>query len=248
MPPLNWSDGQLVVYLLVLVVAGRMLDSLHEVPNSALMPELTANYEERTSVQSWRYALGTVAGGAIAAFLGFGLFLRGTKAQPFGQLNMAGYAPYAITVAVISVVAVFIAAGVTQKFVPYMHQPVRRRAGLGEIVREIRMALTNRNFVALASSAMIFGITIGISGGLLTYFYTYFWELPSSALFLLRLCAIPAGLLGVVMAPIGARLWGKKHACVGVFLLAIFSTTVPLGGRLLGFMPPNSSPWPCWRS
>jgi GPH family glycoside/pentoside/hexuronide:cation symporter len=242
MPPLSWSDDQLIIYLLVLVIGGRMLDSLHEIPNAALMPELTHNYEERTSLQSWRYALGTVAGGAIAAFLGFGLFLRGTKAQPFGQLNMAGYAPYALTVAIISVVSVLIAARATQRFVPYMHQPVRRRPGLGAIMREIGVALTNRNFVALAGSAMIFGISVGISGGLLTYFYTYFWELPSSALFILRLSAIPAGLLGVVMAPLGARLWGKKHACVGVFLLAIFSTTIPLGGRLLGFMPPNGSP------
>src|ERR1700722_8925176 len=66
MPPLGWSDEALFVYLAVLVVAGRMLDSLIEVPGSALMPELTRNYEERTSIQGWRFAMGTVGGGAIA--------------------------------------------------------------------------------------------------------------------------------------------------------------------------------------
>jgi GPH family glycoside/pentoside/hexuronide:cation symporter len=241
MPPLSWSDEALFFYLLVFVVAGRMLDSLYEIPGSALMPELTSNYEERTGLQSWRYALGTVAGGAVAAFLGYGYFLRGTKAEPFGQLNMAGYAPYAITVAVISAATVLISARATQPFIPYLHQPVRKRATLGAIGREIGLALANRNFVALAASAFIFGISVGISGGLQSYFYTYFWELPSKDLLLLRLSAIPAGLLGVVMAPYGARLWGKKNACIGVFFLAIFSTTVPLGGRLLGFMPPNGS-------
>jgi GPH family glycoside/pentoside/hexuronide:cation symporter len=84
MPPLGWSDEALFVYLAVLVVAGRMLDSLIEVPGSALMPELTANYEERTSVQGWRFALGFVLGGVVATFVGFGYFLRGTKAQPYG--------------------------------------------------------------------------------------------------------------------------------------------------------------------
>ncbi len=234
MPPLSWSDEALFFYLLVFVVAGRMLDSVYEIPGSALMPELTSNYEERTGLQSWRYALGTVAGGAVAAFLGYGYFLRGTKAEPFGQLNMAGYAPYAITVAVISAATVLISARATQPFIPYLHQPVRKRATLGAIGRQIGLALANRNFVSLATSAFIFGISVGISGGLQSYFYTYFWELPSRDLLLLRLSAIPAGLLGVIMAPYGARLWGKKNACIGVFFLAIFSTTVPLGGRTAG--------------
>ena len=243
MPPLSWSDDALFFYLLGLVVAGRMLDSLYEIPGSALMPELTSNYEERTGLQSWRYALGTVAGGAVAAILGYGYFLRGTKAQPFGQLNMAGYAPYAIAVAVISALSVLMPGRPTQRFIPYMHQPTRRRATLGAIAREIGQALSNRNFVALAVSAMIFGVSVGISGGLQSYFYTYFWELPSfPGLLILRLSAIPAGLVGVVLAPYAARLWGKRNACVGLFLLAIFSTTVPLGGRLLGIMPPNGSP------
>ncbi|HXQ15260.1 MAG TPA: MFS transporter [Caulobacteraceae bacterium] len=242
MPPLGWSDEALFVYLAVLVVAGRMLDSLIEVPGSALMPELTHNYEERTSVQGWRFALGFVLGGAVAAFLGFGLFLRGTKTQPFGQLNMAGYAPYAIAVAVISALSVLISARATQAFVPYLHKPERRQPTLGAIAREIGLALGNRNFVALAVSALIFGISQGITQGLLSFFYTYFWEMPSSALLLIRLSAIPAGLLGVVLAPFGVRLWGKKRACLGVFYASILSTTIPLAGRLLGVLPPNHTP------
>ena len=243
MPPLGWADQALFFYLLAFVIAGRMFDSLHEIPSSALMPELTRDYNERTSVQSWRYFFGAVAGGAVAAFLGYGVFLRGTKTQPFGQLNMAGYAPYAITVAVISVVVVIVSALATQRFVPFMHQTQRQRPSLGAIAREAGVALSNRNFVALAGSALIFGISVGISGGLTVYFYTYFWELPSKALLSLRLWAIPAGVFGVIFAPMVARAFGKKRACLVVFFLAIFSTTIPLGARLLGVMPPNSSPW-----
>src|SRR5271168_1584193 len=183
MPPLGWSDEALFVYLAVLVVAGRMLDSLIEVPGSALMPELTQNYEERTSVQGWRFGLGFVAGGAVSAFLGFGYFLRSTKAQPYGQLNMAGYAPYAIAVAVIGAISVLISARANQPFVPYLHKPARRRPTLGAIVREIGLSLGNRNFVALAVSALIFGISQGLTQGLLSFFYTYLWEAPSSQLF-----------------------------------------------------------------
>jgi GPH family glycoside/pentoside/hexuronide:cation symporter len=242
MPPLGWSDEALFVYLAVLVVAGRMLDSLVEVPGSALMPELTQNYEERTSIQGWRFAMGTVGGGAIAAILGYGYFLRGTKTQPFGQLNIAGYAPYAIAVAVIGAACVLISARATQPFIPYLHQPSRRRPTLGAIAREAGLALGNRNFLSLATSALIFGVSQGVTSGLLSFFYTYFWELPSSALLVIRLSAIPAGLLGVVLAPVGVKLWGKKRACLGVFYASILTTTIPIGGRLLGLLPPNHTP------
>ena len=242
MPPRGWSDQALFFYLAVMVIAGRMLDSLVEVPGSALMPELTSNYEERTSIQGWRFGLGFVAGGAVAAILGFGYFLRGTRAQPYGQLNLAGYAPYAMAVAVIGAVTVLISARATQRFIPYLHRPPRRRPTLGAIARETGLALGNRNFIALAASALVFGVSQGITQGLLSFFYTYFFELPSSALLLIRLAAIPAGLLGVVLAPAGVRLWGKKRACLGVFYASILSTTIPLGGRLLGLLPPNHTP------
>ncbi|HZZ88080.1 MAG TPA: MFS transporter [Caulobacteraceae bacterium] len=242
MPPASLTGAALFAWLAVFVIAGRMLDSVVEVPGSALMPELSQDYEVRTAIQGWRYALGVVAGGAVAAILGFGIFLRSTKAEPFGQLNKAGYAPYAISVAVISAVTILVSAWATQRFVPYLHQPPRRRPTLRAMGREVALALSNRNFLALAISALIFGISQGVSGGLLNYFYTYFWELPSSALLWVRLSAIPAGLLGVVMAPHGVRLWGKKPACLGVFYATIFSTTIPLAGRLLGVLPPNHTP------
>jgi Na+/melibiose symporter-like transporter len=124
-----------------------------------------------------------------------------------------------------------------------MHKPARRTPSFKEMAREVGLAISNRNFVALAVSGLIFGIAIGITGGLLTYFLTYFWELPSSALLQLGFWTIPGGLIGLIVAPYGARRLGKKRACLIVFFLAIFSTTVPISLRLLGVLPPNSSPW-----
>jgi Na+/melibiose symporter-like transporter len=242
MPPLNWSDEGLVVYLIVTLVAARMLESLVEIPMSSLLPELSRDYDERTSLGSWRFLFLSVIGRAVVAILAYGIFLKGTKAQPFGQMNQAGYAPYAMTVAAITIVFTVASALATQRFVPYMQQP-RGRPGFGEMARAFVAAAGNRNFLALALSSFIFGIAVGITGGLLLYFLTDFWGLPSSALLQLGLWAIPGALLGVVVAPYWARLMDKKRGCLIVFFAAIFSTTVPIGLRLLGVMPPNSSPW-----
>ncbi len=243
MPPLGWSDEGLFVYLLVVVVGTRMFDSLIEVPGSALLPELSRDYDERTGLGSWRYLFLTVIGRGLSTWLAYGVFLHSVHGQRAGQLNIAGYKPYAITVAIISVVVIVASALATQRFVPYMHKPTRRTPSFKAMAREIGLAISNRNFVSLAVSGLIFGIAVGISGGLQIYFNTYLWEFGSAELFQLGLWVIPGSLLGVVVAPYWARLLGKKRGCLIVFFMAIFSTTVPITLRVLGVMPPNSSPW-----
>lgn len=240
-PPHGWSNQALFFYMLVALLGMRFFDSLHEIPASALMPELTRDYDERTNVQSYRY-LFTVIGGLVGVVLAFGVFLRATKGEAFGQFNRAGYAPFAITTGVIGVIVVLIAAAATQRYVPFMHQPVKQRASPGQLARVMGVALSNRNFVSLAASSLIFGIAVGISGGLGLYFNTYVFELGSVALLILGLSALPAGLLGVFLAPLLSRLLDKKRACLTVFFIAIASTTIPLGGWLLGLMPAHK-PW-----
>jgi len=242
-PPLGWSDAAIFGYLLVFIVAARLFDSLVEIPTTSLMPELTLNYDERTNLASWRYLYLTVVGRALSTLLAFQVFLRATAHQKFGQMNMAGYAPYAATVGAIALVAILVAALATQRFTPFMHRPPPRRQDFGAMARAAGMALSNRNFVSLAVSGLIFGIAVGISTGLAFYFFTYFWELGSNQLTQLGLWTIPGGFIGLMLAPWWGRRMGKKAACLIVFYLSIFSTTIPNGMRLLGWMPPNSSPW-----
>jgi len=243
MPPLGWSDQGIFLWLLGTVILSRLFDSLIEIPNAALLPELSRNYDERTSLGSWRYLFLSVVGRAASVLLTFGVFLRETPGQKFGQMNQAGYAPLALTMAVVATIAILLSALSTQRFTPFMHKPERRSPSFRAMAREMWGALGNRNFAALAISGFIFGIAVGITGGLATYFYTYYWELPSSALRALGLWAIPGGLMGVVVAPYWSRWLGKKRGCLIVFFLSILSTTVPIGLRLFGVMPPNSSPW-----
>jgi Na+/melibiose symporter-like transporter len=220
-----------------------MFESLVEIPMAALLPELSRDYDQRTSLASWRYVFTAVIGRLLSLLLTLGVFLRGTKAQPYGQLNAAGYAPAAITFAVIGVVALIASARATQRFVPYMHVAPPKRPGFRDMLREIWIALGNRNFFSLALSGFIFGIAVGITGGLQTYFLTYYWELPSSALLGLGVLAIPGGLIGVILAPYVSKALGKKRACLITFFMSIFTVTIPIGARLAGVMPPNHSPW-----
>jgi|HubBroStandDraft_3_1064219.scaffolds.fasta_scaffold144232_1 GPH family glycoside/pentoside/hexuronide:cation symporter len=109
-PPHGWAASALLLYFLVVTLGSRLCDSLVEIPAAALLPELSRDYDERTGLSSWRYVYRGVIGPALAAFLAFGVFLRGTPTQPYGQLNPVGYAPYALTVGAITLVAVLASA------------------------------------------------------------------------------------------------------------------------------------------
>jgi glycoside/pentoside/hexuronide:cation symporter, GPH family len=243
MPPLQWDDGPLFLYLVGTLIAARVLESLIEIPMTSLLPELSRDYDQRTSLSSWRYVFLAVVGRAVSTVLAYGVFLKGTKAEPFGQMNLAGYAPYAITVAGISIVVTLISALSTQRYVPYLYQPQQARPSFVQMGREMLVAAGNRNFLALALSGLIFGIAIGITTGLMLYFLTDFWGLPAPALLQLGLWGLPGSVVGVVVAPHWAKWLGKKHGCLIVFFAAILSTTVPITLRLVGVMPPNGSPW-----
>ena len=74
-PPLEWSQSELFVYLVVLSVVIRTCITLYETPSSALAPELTEDYVQRSSLLSFRYYFGWTGGNSMSVlmFSGAGL-------------------------------------------------------------------------------------------------------------------------------------------------------------------------------
>jgi len=127
MPPHGAPKRTIFLWLLATLLGTRIFDSLNEIPASALLPELTQNYDERTRVSSYRYLFSGVIGALLGVILTFGVFLRKTKTESFGQFNFAAYAPFAITVAIIGVAALLASALATHRYIPYLHRPPRVR-------------------------------------------------------------------------------------------------------------------------
>ncbi len=235
-PPAGSSQPELMVWLAVFAIASRLLVSVHEIPSTALLPELARGYNARTALLGYRYFFGTV-GAAISIVLGFGIFLRSTPDQPFGQLNRAGYAPFGATIAIVMLIAILISALGTHRYIPQLHSPPARRRGFLASLRAARETLSNRNFAAIAASGLLHGINLGTHAGLAVYFTTFFWKLPSEKLLWLALAPLPANAIAAILAPLAAKRWGKKHACVGLFLTAIAIGHLPLIAALLSLMP-----------
>ena len=61
-PPAGLTGNELFPYILVLAIFIRVCITLFEVPSSALSAELTQDYDDRTSLFSYRYFFGWIGG------------------------------------------------------------------------------------------------------------------------------------------------------------------------------------------
>ncbi|MFP5450082.1 MAG: MFS transporter, partial [Alphaproteobacteria bacterium] len=87
--PPGLEGWQAFAYLVVTAIFVRTLVSACEVPSVAILPELTQDYDERTSLMRLRY-LFAWAGGLLMLFLAYGVFLVSDKEGEVGQLLEEG--------------------------------------------------------------------------------------------------------------------------------------------------------------
>jgi GPH family glycoside/pentoside/hexuronide:cation symporter len=239
-PPSGLSQSEILVWFVVFAIAVRLLIALHEVPSSALLPELTHDYHARTNLVSYRWFFFTL-GAAIMTVLSYGVFLRSTPEHPFGQLNRAGYAPLGIAIAVVMLVAILISALGTHRQIPKLSIPPAHSGGVGAAFRSIIATLSNWNFLVIAISGLVYGINRGVNDGLQVYVSTFFWGLPSETLLWLNLIALPASFAAAFFAPALSRRFGKRQSCIAVFLASVVIGNLVYAAALLDLMPPRGS-------
>ncbi len=239
-PPAGWPQPALLAWLALFAILARLLSSLHEIPGAALIPELARGYNERTRLVGYRYLCGGI-GVIMSTALGFGVFLKSSPGQPFGQLNRAGYAPFGTAIAGIILVTIILSALGTHGYIPQLHIPPRQSRSIRTRLRDVLETLRGRNFAVIAASGFLHGINLGVHAGLGVYFATYFWKLTSNQLPWLLLAALPANSVAALVAPPLARRWGKKETCVGLFFVSIALGSLPLAAALLDWLPAPGS-------
>jgi Na+/melibiose symporter-like transporter len=239
-PPHGLSQGQLLWWLAVSVTLFRCSHSLYMVPSGALLPEIAPGYHERTQMYGFRYMLGS-AGGAIAAILTYGVFLRKVPGYPLGQLNPAGYPAMAIAVAVLMMSANLISDLGTHSRIPELYQPAPRDVRWREWLSEVASIFRNRNFLVAVVGGVLAAIPAALTTGLSIYFHTFMFALPSSNVaILVATQALSAPLGFALAAAVSARLQ-KLRAYVLLYAASLIFVHGPLVLRLLGVLPHNGA-------
>jgi GPH family glycoside/pentoside/hexuronide:cation symporter len=239
-PPLGWPRSHLLIYMAAMLVAVRVLLSLYEIPSSALGPELTLDYDQRTSLMSSRFFFGTL-GGAAMSILALQVFLRKDATHPLGLLSNEGYREAALAASIVIFVSIIVSCVGTQRFIAALVHEPRVRATWREKFKEVSGTLTNRSFLALTTSGIVGAISTGLRQGLDFYLSAYFWELTPAQMSYLAAAGLFAAFAGVGLAPAISKRFGKKPAMIGVFFASLFASVVPIAMRLFGLLPLNGT-------
>lgn len=237
--PPDWGQLGLFLYVTLLAILIRTFITFYETPSSALIPELTRDYEERTSLQSYRLFFGW-SGGNIMSVLMFGVLLAGEG----GLQNRAGFETYGIIAGALLFITIMVSALGTHHRIPYLHRPVEtgERYSVRRIFREMVEILSEKSFIALFLATILFSVALGLSTALAFIVLNHFWEFSEFQLFIWTCTVFFSALLGFLIAPWTTRKLGKKKATIVLGLLAFGIQPMPVLLRLFGLMPENGDP------
>lgn len=240
-PPAGWSDGALFWYLLAVATGVRTMISFFETPSSALAPELTDSYDQRSTLFSYRLYFAWTGGNAMSVLmfaLIFPMFV--TAAIPNGQFNREAYSLYGLIGSFVILTAVLVSALGTHSRIAQLKQaPPRRQMTIGLVFKEVLETLVNRSFIALFLSAMFGAVGNGLAAALTFYFLTYFWGFAPPEIAVVTVGTFISAILGAILAPLATRTIGKKRAAMLIGVVAVLGSPLPIALRLFGLLPDN---------
>ena len=227
-PPEGLSDFQMGVWIFAIASLTRMSISAFEIPSSAMNPELTDDYSERTKLFSLRYLFGYMGTFGFTAF-SLAVFFVATPEFERGQLNPEGYVKFAWLGGALIFIAILVCGFGTLKRVPHLRQ--RDEPGEGATppshLKEMFTAFRNRGFLSIFGFGVLKYTAIGLYAATTLYFSTYVFKLQADQLALLTFDSLVAAFIAAPLAPRFSAWLGKRNT----------SMAMAIGGILLGISP-----------
>lgn len=227
-PPDGLTDVQTGLWIFGVASLTRVAVSAYDIPSTAMVPELTRDYAERTRLFSLRFWFGYVGTFAFMA-LSLSFFFVKTPEYPVGQLNPDGYAKFAFAGG-FAMLFFILACGLgTLKQIKGQtlasdDQPMKWMDHL----REVGSAFAHRSFMAIFAFGVLKFTAIGMATAMAIYFNTYVFGLSAKQVAILALEAVAAATLAAPLAPYFSRRLGKKRTAIAMAVLGIIVNNLAL--------------------
>lgn len=218
--------------LVAIAIAVRVLLSACEVPSVSLVPEITADYDERTTLFRYR-AMGGWIGGLGMMVLAYTVFMAG----PEGLLQREGYAAFGVFGAVLMAVSVMGSALGQHRLVAHLPAVKPAPFTIKGAFAEIREAFSERAFLIFAVGGLAAYVHQGLNFSMTNYLNLFVLQLTRAQLMFFPLVLFGGVLLMfVTIGPLHARLGKAKAAGLGMILGTALGI-VPYTLLLTGFWP-----------
>lgn len=232
-PPDGMSHVQLGFWVFGMAAMTRACISAFEINASAMAPELTSVYAQRTKLFSLRYWFGYAGVYGFTAFSLIFIFVENEE-YPRGQLNPESYVNFAALGAALIFLAILICSWGTHNRIPYLRQtdapeghiPVKQH------LAEMFAAFKNRGFLSIFGFGVCKYTAIGLYSATNLYFGTYLFKLNTTELAILTIDSFVAATLAVPLAPMFSRWIGKRLSSM---LFAIVGVSIGIMPLLLSY-------------
>ncbi len=236
--PPDWDQQGLFLYFVAMAVTIRLMITFYEIPATALVAELTDDYDERTEMMSFRFFFGWW-GGLTMAVLNYLVFLPESKG---GLEYVEGWSHYGLAASIVIFVSIYVSSAGTHRHIPNLKQPPPKAPfSFKKTKSELLETLSNRSFFALFFSALLMAVAAGVTTSLSIYFSRHFWELTSTQIGYLNLPYFFSAFIALMLAPRISRWLGKKRGGMTILGLAFALAPLPFLLRLLGWFPENGT-------
>ncbi|WP_209348403.1 MFS transporter [Pontixanthobacter sp. CEM42] len=216
--------------LLGLAVVVRLLLSACEVPSTSLVPELTSDYDERTTLFRYRFLSGWT-GGLIMLFLAYQVFLAGRLLEPEGY---AIYGYFGAAVIFISVIGSALGQHSRVARLPKdKPPPFKLRVAFSEIIQ----ALSERSFLILAGGALGAYVSQGMTFALSNYLYLYIWQFSEAVFAFYPIVLFLSVVLTFITLGPAHKKWGKPKVAAVATLISMVIYLIPYGFYWAGLWP-----------
>lgn len=244
-PPSGLSEDALFAYLLLAVAAVRVSTTFHEIPNGALVAELTLHYHERTKAFAYRFLFGW-SGGLMMSVLTFSVLLHaGEAGQGQGPFAPSGFRTYGWVAASAMFCSVLLSALGTHSAIPRLRELARGRApseGLGTNRRASWGLWGSPALRPLLKATVTTTLASGLSQGLQLHVSTYFWRLRPEEIALFPLAFLASTFFAfTLVAPI-SRALGKRRTAQWSNALGFLCQASPLLLCIAGAFPHRDQP------
>ncbi len=242
-PPGDLTQTGLFLWLTIFSIAARASITLFIIPYYAVGAEITDDYQERTSLVSFRNMSATI-GQFIFIFVAFSVFFAATPEYENGQLNPDVYPSFAATFAIAAFVVMIIAARGTHDQISHMHQtPAAQSTRFSPLtaIRSLVGLLRNRPFRAMFLGSVVFFTMSGVTMVLRLHVDTFFWELRPVQIQNVFLCLAAGTIIAIPCVKTVIGWLDKRETLLTGIAGFILFQTLPPALRLLGFFPENGT-------
>ena len=233
----------LFVWLTAFLALLRLGQTFYLIPHDALGAELTDDYEERTSIFGYNNVAEMILSMVLAAVVLVVIFPT-EEGGPNGLLNEARYIILAMAGAPTIVFSVLLCTFGTLDQLKYMQKvEIGEKFVVRGYFKEIGTLLRNPSYLAACLSLLTIFIGLGIIGVVANYAYIYAFDFSSEDMFWAGMAKLPGVFVALPLLYFLSKHFQKKHIVIFTTLIMATIVSLPHTLRLIGFFPPNDSPF-----